>query len=112
MEKLDAKVGGEWKFINQDSEGNSHVFYGEFREVEKPEKIVWTFIYEPYPDAVIVETLTLSELPDGKTKITILSKYPSLEALEGTVASGMEAGAVETWDRLAELLDKMRGNAE
>lgn len=105
VEKLDAKVGGEWKFINR-AEGQDHVFYGEFREVVKPEKIVWTFTYAPYPDSVAVDMLTLEELLDGKTKLSTLSKYPSTEALEGMLQGGMEAGARETWDRLAELVGK------
>jgi uncharacterized protein YndB with AHSA1/START domain len=105
VEQLDPKVGGKWKFANKQSDGKRHVFYGEFLEVQKPEKITWTFIYEPYPDAVVTETLTLEELPDGKTKLSTLSKYPSIQALEGMVQGGMEEGARETWDRLAELVE-------
>ncbi|OGY25112.1 MAG: hypothetical protein A2Y57_00605 [Candidatus Woykebacteria bacterium RBG_13_40_7b] len=83
------------------------MFYGEFRKVKEPEKIVWTFTYEPCPDQVVEETLTLEEFPDGKTKIATVSKYPSLEALEGMMMGGeMEKGARETWDRLEELLVK------
>ncbi len=103
VEKLEPKVGGEWKFINK-AEGEEHVFYGEFREIKAPEKIVWTFIYEPYKESVIVETLTLEELPGGKTKLTTVSSYPSIEALDGMLQGGMEAGATETWDRLEELV--------
>ena len=107
VEKLEPRVGGKWKFINKDSE-ETHVFYGEFREIKEPERIVWTFTYEPYHDQELVETLTLEELPGGKTKIATLSKYPSLGALEGMMmGGGMEEGARETWDRLAELLVKV-----
>jgi uncharacterized protein YndB with AHSA1/START domain len=104
VEKLDARVGGQWRFINKDAAGNRHVFYGKFREIQKPTKIAWTFTYEPYPQSVIEETLTLEALPDGKTRLSTVSRYPSLEALEGMVQGGMEAGARETWDRLAELV--------
>ncbi len=105
VETLEPKVGGKWKFINK-ADGEEHVFYGEFKELVEPEKITWTFIYAPYPDAVVTETLTLEELPDGKTKISTFSKYPNLQALEGMVSSGMEEGDVETWDRLEELVTK------
>lgn len=105
VEKLDAKVGGEWKFINS-VDGQDHVFYGEFRDLKEPERITWTFIYEPYKEAVVVETLTFEELPDGKTRLSVLSKYPDIESLEGSMVGGMEEGAIETWDRLEELLAK------
>ena len=117
VEKWDARVGGKWKFINKDAD-ETHVFYGEFREIKEPEKIVWTFTYEPYPDQELVETLTLEELPGGppshkapegqsKTRLSTVSRYPNLEALEGMLMGGeMEKGARETWDRLEELLVK------
>jgi uncharacterized protein YndB with AHSA1/START domain len=104
VEQLDAKVGGQWRFIHKDAQGNRHVFYGTFREIQKPKKIAWTFTYEPYPQSVIEETLTLEDLAGGKTRLSTVSQYPSLEALEGMVQGGMEAGARETWDRLAELV--------
>lgn len=107
VEKLEPRVGGEWKFINS-ADGQEHVFYGEFKEVVEPEKIVWTFIYAPYPDVAIIETLTFEEVADGKTKSHVLSKYPSLMALEGIMQSGMEEGANETWDRLEEFLSKQK----
>jgi len=106
VEKLEPKVGGEWKFINKDDQGNRHVFYGEFREMVEPERITWTFTYEPYPDSVAAETVTFEELPDDKTKLVATSNYPSIEALEGMIQGGMEDGARETWDRLAEFAEK------
>lgn len=105
VDKLDAKVGGEWKFINR-ADGKIHVFYGKFQEIREPEHIALTFIYQPFPDQVVIETLSLGELPDGKTKMTTRSKYPSLTALEGMIGEGMEKGAHETWDRLAELVEQ------
>jgi uncharacterized protein YndB with AHSA1/START domain len=105
VEEFEPKAGGKWKFINV-AEGQKHVFYGEFREVVEPERITWTFTYEPYPDVVSVETLTFEELPGGKSRLRTVAKYPSIEALEGMVQSGMEEGARETWDRLAELVEK------
>ena len=103
VEKLEPKVGGQWKFKNI-AEGQEHVFYGEFKEMVEPEKITWTFTYEPYPDSVSVEAITFEELPDNRTRLSTVAKYPSIEALEGMVQGGMEEGARETWDRLAELV--------
>lgn len=106
VEKLEPVVGGQWRFINIDDNGDRYVFYGEFRELVKPEKIIWTFTYEPYPQSAATETLVFEELSDGKTKLSTLSKFPSIEALEGMLQGGMEEGATETWDRLEELMVK------
>jgi uncharacterized protein YndB with AHSA1/START domain len=106
IETLDFRTGGKWKFINK-AAGEEYVFYGEFLEIKEPEKITWTFTYAPYPDSVVTETLTFTELPDGRTKMNDISSYPSLQALEGMMdGDGMQEGASETWDRLAELVEK------
>lgn len=106
VEKLEPKVGGQWKFVNVDTDGTRHVFYGEFLELVEPEKLTWTFTYEPYPQSVATDALSFEELPDGKTKLSTVSTYPSIEALEGMLQGGMTEGATETWDRLEELVTK------
>src|SRR4030065_218902 len=59
---------------------------------------------------VSTDTITFGELPDGKTKITSRTTFDTLEDLEGMLQSGLEAGAVETWDRLGELVAKALEN--
>lgn len=105
IETYEPRAGGKWRMIHE-AEGERHVFFGEFREVVEPEKITWTFNYEPYPNSEIVETLHIEKVADNKTRIKTVSHYPSLQALEGMIQSGMEGGANESWNRLAELLKK------
>lgn len=107
VEEFDATAGGKWKMVHK-ANGEEHVFYGEFTEVQEPEKITWTFTYAPFPDATLTETITFEELPDGKTKVRTVSHYPNMQALEGMVGSGMEEGATESWDRLEELVTPMK----
>ncbi len=61
---------------------------------------------DTFPDGVLVETLTFEELDGGKTRLTHVSRFPSTEVLEGMVSQGMEKGAADSRDRLAELLEK------
>lgn len=103
VDTYEPHVGGKWKMIHTDN-GEEHVFYGDFTEIVEPEKISWTFTYAPYPDSVINETITFTEVEDGKTKLMTVSHYPSIQALEGMLGSGMEEGANETWDRLEEVI--------
>jgi uncharacterized protein YndB with AHSA1/START domain len=107
VDKMEVRVGGGWRFLQRDPEGGEYAFNGEYREVKEAERIVQTFVYEAYPDSVMVETMTLEELPDGRTRLRGKSVFPSIEALEGMVIADMEKGAIESWERLAELLAKV-----
>jgi uncharacterized protein YndB with AHSA1/START domain len=108
VEQLDARPGGKWRFVQQAPDGTEHGFRGEFREVTPPERIIWTFEYEGMPGHVVVETMSLAE-SGGKTTITTHSVFDTPEERDGMIQSGMEAGANETYDRLAELLATLTG---
>lgn len=103
VEKMENRVGGEWHITQRDPEGNQYVFFGVTREFVPPERLVSTFEYEPFAGHVIVNTATFEDL-GGKTLVTVTSQYDSIEDLEGMAQSGMESGARESWERLAELL--------
>ena len=78
-----------------------------YHAIVAPERIVQTFEFEGVPGHVILETLTLVE-QGGVTTLTSHSVYQSVEDRDGMVQSGMEDGANESMDRLAELLGRMR----
>jgi uncharacterized protein YndB with AHSA1/START domain len=100
---MDFREGGTWRFVNRDAQGNTFTFFGEYREIVEPERIAWTFGFEGMPGEPGLETLTLTE-QDGRTILTTRSFFPSIEARDATIATGMERGAAETWDRLEEHL--------
>ena len=99
-----ARTGGEWAFTNHREGEEIASFYGSFHEVRPPERIVWTFTWEGEPDGVSLETLTLEELPGGRTRLTALSVVESFEIRNQVLASGMEVGVVEGYEKLDELL--------
>lgn len=105
VDKMEVKVGGAWRFVHE-ADGETYGFHGEFRELEEPARITWTFEFEGMPGHVIVETINFEDLGDGSTKISVVSHYDSLEDLNGMVESGMEDGAAESYDRLAELVEQ------
>ncbi|TLZ73408.1 MAG: hypothetical protein E6K14_05465 [Methanobacteriota archaeon] len=105
VEKMDVRPGGVWRYISRDSDGTEFAFNGVYREVAPPERLVSTFEFEGAPGHIVLDTATFEDL-GRKTRLTVTSQFDSLEALEGMVGSGMEAGARETWDRLVELLAK------
>lgn len=108
VEKMEFKPGGVWRFLNKDKSGE-YAFYGVYKEFKEPEFITWTFNYEPIGlGHEITETVRFEPLDGGKTKVTTTSYFNSSEDIEGMLSSGMEDGAVETWDRLEELAGEMK----
>jgi uncharacterized protein YndB with AHSA1/START domain len=105
IDKMDVKPGGVWRFIHHDPEGREYAFNGTYREIVPPERLSLTFEFEGVPGHIILQTLILDE-QEGKTKLTSIADYEGIEDLEGMVNAGMEAGARESWDRLAELIEK------
>jgi uncharacterized protein YndB with AHSA1/START domain len=109
--KVDFRPGGAWRIVHRTADGDEeHGFRGEFREIVRPERIAWTFEWEGLPGHISVDTLTFVE-DDGKTTLTATSVFDSVEDRDGMLQSGMEEGAAETWDRLAEYLQVLEGHA-
>lgn len=101
------REGGRWRFVEREPDGNEYGFHGVYHAIFSPERIVQTFEFEGVPGHVLLETATFEE-HDGKTMLTAQSVFQSVEDRDGMVQSGMEEGAVDTMDRLAELLGRMR----
>jgi uncharacterized protein YndB with AHSA1/START domain len=106
VDKLDLRPGGEWRFVQRSPDGTEYGFHGEFREITPPDRITWTFEFEGMPGHVLVETLTFTEAT-GRTTIATNSVFDTVEDRDGMLKSGMEQGAAESYDRLAELLATM-----
>ena len=103
VDKLDARVGGEWRFVQRGADGTEYAFRGTFLELDPPSRIVQTFEFEPMPGHISTDALTLTDV-DGGTLVHIQSTFASKEDRDGMLQSGMEIGANETYDRLEELL--------
>jgi uncharacterized protein YndB with AHSA1/START domain len=103
IEHWDARTGGSYRHRGL-GEGVDVGFYGSFHEVRPNERIVQTFAYDGAPDSVSLETMTFEELPDGRTRTVGLSMVDSFEARDAMLASGMDVGVVEGYEKLDELL--------
>jgi uncharacterized protein YndB with AHSA1/START domain len=105
--EVDLRVGGKWRFANRTPKGELAVFYGVYREVAPPERVVFTEIFEPFPDAESVVTSVLTE-EQGKTRLTATCLYPSVEVRDMVLKTGMEKGAALSYDRLDEVAARLR----
>lgn len=99
----DARTGGSWRYESVSGD-DRHGFRGCFHEVRPSELIVQTFTYEGFPDGVALERLELEALDDGRTRLVASSLVDSFEGRDAFVASGMESGVVEGYQRLDALL--------
>ena len=104
INKLEASVGGEWKFDSVSADGQVFSFWGETVWLQEGERIAQTFHFMDYPPNL--DVLVLEDLEDGGTRLTSTTICQNRFARDGMVASGMEAGANESYDRLEELLAK------
>lgn len=102
VDKMDARSGGSWRFIHGDNKGNEYGFHGVYHLVE-PNRVIQTFEFEGVPGRPSLETMTLEDI-GGRTRMVTHSVFLSQQDRDGVVQSGMQTGAEETHDRLAELV--------
>lgn len=100
--EIDFRPGGAWRFVNRHPNGEV-TFYGEYREITPPSRVVFTEIFEEYPDTVSVVTAELTE-EGGKTRFTATVRYPSRDVRDMVLATGMARGAGISYDRLEDLV--------
>jgi len=103
VDKMDVRVGGDWRFVTRHPESGEDAFRGTYREIDPPAKLEYTFEWEGMPGHILVETATFEDL-GGRTKVTTRSLFHTTEERDGMIASGMEGGLNESYERLDELL--------
>jgi uncharacterized protein YndB with AHSA1/START domain len=106
VERMEVEPGGHWRFVEHSPEG-IHGFEGRFSEVTPPERIVQTFEWDGMPGHVALETATLEDLGDGRTRLVNTSLFMTAEDRDGMMQSGMEGGLNESYAALDRLLAKM-----
>mgnify|MGYP000964903127 CR=1 FL=1 len=105
--EVDLRVGGAWRFVMQGPDGTRMGMRGVYREIEPPGRTVHTESFDDFADAgESVVTSVLTE-QDGQTTLTATVLYPSKEVRDAVAASGMEHGAAESYDKLAEVLTEV-----
>ena len=111
--KWDWRVGGRWEIetITDHGKGQTIVFFGNYLEIEAPSKVTQTFSFDQLPPgAHSVDAVTLTE-KDGKTIYTNVSTLPDVESRDGMLATGMETGVVEGFERLDAMLEEWKVSA-
>lgn len=100
--EVDLRVGGRWRFVLQGPDGNTMGMGGVYVALTPPDGSIHTEAFDDFPGEARVTTVLTEE--NGTTTLVVTSLAPSKEIRDAVIASGMEHGAAETYDRLAELL--------
>jgi uncharacterized protein YndB with AHSA1/START domain len=100
--EIDLRVGGAWRYAMVTPDGTEVAFHGEYREIVPDERLVSTEVYEGFPDAEALDTLTLTEV-DGRTILEVLVQHASKEHRDAHIASGMEDGMQDALDLLEQV---------
>lgn len=106
VEKWEIRDGGAWRYVQTDQDGTEYAFHGVFHGPQTPEQMIQTFEWEGMPGHVSFSALALEER-DGKTLAKTHVVFMSVEDRDGMVASGMEQGITEGYERLDELVARL-----
>lgn len=102
--EVDLRIGGAWRFVMRGPDGTETGMHGSYREIEAPTRSVHTETFDDFADSgESVVTSTFADR-DGRTTLMAVVAYPSRDVRDAVLASGMEHGAAESYDKLAELL--------
>ncbi|UJR78448.1 SRPBCC family protein [Sandaracinus amylolyticus] len=108
--EADVRVGGRYRFVTR-AGGQDFAFSGTYTEVTSPTRLVYTQVFEPMADAGHAVVTVTFEDHEGTTRFVSHELYPSAEAREAALASGMEHGMRETMRQLDELVVSLARDA-
>jgi len=103
--ELDATAGDRWKYTFHGEVDTEYAFFGVFHTVEPNTLLIQTFEFNLAPGQVGVSSTHFDEV-DGRTRLSLHEVYPSVEARDAAMASGMDHGINEGYARLDEILDR------
>lgn len=106
--EVDLRPGGAYRFVMRGPDGKDYPMKGEYREIVPPERLIYTDAFD-VPDMPARESLVTVtfEEEDGKTALTIHSRFQSVEDRDAVLELGAEEGWRESLERLAEYLGAM-----
>lgn len=103
--EIDLRPGGTFRTVWRNDDGTEMEIKGTYREVEPPERLVHTESWgEDLPESV--DTLVLTE-EAGRTTVTLTMRYPSKDARDAALETGMKEGMAASYERLEAYLPKV-----
>ncbi len=107
VETMDVRPGGAWRYVQHGPGGGESAFRGVYKTVKPPERLAYTFEWEGMLGHTMLEIATFEE-EDGATKMTVTDEFQTVGDRDEALLTGMEEGAIESGDRFAELLKRLK----
>lgn len=103
--EIDLRVGGKGRFVWKNPEFEMGMT-AEFKEVVPHQRIVYTELYDGWPEGQSTVTTTFAER-DGVTTITVTIEYLSQDARDTAMQPGFEEGYAASFNTLDALLPSL-----
>jgi len=103
IERFEFVRGGHWRFVEHSHDGE-HGFEGRYREIVPSERIVSSFEWDGMPAHVAIQTMTLEQLVDGRTKLVSTALFHTSAERDGMMQLGMEDGTNQSYEVLDRVL--------
>jgi len=100
IDTFDIRTGGRYRYVHSNDKGEEYAFNGVVHVARPNELIVQTFEFEGVPDVVSIDSVRFEDLGDGRTRVVDHSTFPSQQARDGIIESGMAIGTTEGYERL------------
>ena len=110
VDEYEFRDGGRYRYVHVDTDGTEYRFRGVFHGDQSPDQLLQTFEFEGAPGHVSLDRMELVDLGDGRTLARGHSVFQTVEARDAMVEHGMTSGVDEGYQRLDEVLARMRGN--
>ncbi len=104
IDRWEPRKGGAWRIVQKAPDGTEHPFRGVFKEVVPSKRLTWTFEYEPLAGHISTQTVTFEPERGGKTRLTVRVLFADQGERDGMLASGMEWGMRQGYERLDDVL--------
>lgn len=108
VDRWEPRKGGAWRVVQKASDGTEHPFRGVFQELVPAKRLTWTFEYEPMAGHIATQKVSFEPLPGGRTKLSVRMVFANAEDRDGILATGMEWGMRQSYERLDEVLARRR----
>lgn len=103
IQHMDVRRGGRWRFVEHGAKG-ADGFGGTYRDVTPPERLMFSFQWDGMPGFEAVQTMTLEDLGDGRTRLVTVVRCRTTEERDGMLYSGMEPAVNRQYDALDRVL--------
>lgn len=103
IDELDLRVGGRYRFVHRAPNGQEFAFSGTYLEIERPHRLVKTFVYEGKPDDEAVDTYTFEPVDEG-TLVRLRKVHSSIAARDAHFEAGAAPGLTEAYERQDQLV--------